>query len=175
MSENELGLLQIYTGEGKGKTTAALGLALRAWGHGLRICVIQFMKRGEDYGEVKALRRLGVEVFQFGSGKLIVKGKHCQDDLDCASRALELSRSILASGEYDVVILDEVNVAVSFDLVRCQDVLEALRGRDSGVEVICTGRNAPEELKKEADLVTVMTLEKHPYDEGLNARKGIEY
>ncbi len=175
MAGNDLGLLHIYTGEGKGKTTAALGLALRAWGHGLRICVIQFMKRGEDYGEVKALRKMGVEVFQFGSGKLIVKGRHCQDDLDCAARALDLSRSIMASGEFDVVILDEVNVAVSFDLVRCHDVLEALRCRAPGVEVICTGRNAPEELKEEADLVTVMTLEKHPYDGGLNARKGIEY
>ena len=175
MAENELGLLHVYTGEGKGKTTAALGLALRAWGHDLRVCVIQFMKKGEDYGEVLALRKMGIEVFQFGSGKLIAKGHHCQDDLDCADRALDLSRSILSSGEFDVVILDEVNVAMSFGLIRCCDVLEVLRARSSGVEVICTGRNAPDELMKEADLVTVMTLEKHPYDEGLSARKGIEY
>ncbi len=172
---NDLGLLHVYTGEGKGKTTAALGLALRAWGHGLRVCVIQFMKRGEDYGEVMALRRLGVELFQFGSGKLVVKGRHGQEDLDCASRALELSRSILASGEFDVVVLDEVNMAIFFDLVECRKVLEALRSRAPGVEVVCTGRNATDELRREADLVTVMTVEKHPYDEGLNARKGIEY
>ncbi|NLX46945.1 MAG: cob(I)yrinic acid a,c-diamide adenosyltransferase [Euryarchaeota archaeon] len=175
MEGNDLGLLHVYTGDGKGKTTAALGLALRAWGHGMRVCIIQFMKRGEDYGEVMAMRRLNVEVFQFGSGKLIMKGKHCQEDLDCASRALELASSIMASGEFDVVILDEINVAISFDLLRCCDVLDALRTRASDVEVICTGRNAPEELRREADLVTVMTVEKHPYDGGLNARKGIEY
>jgi len=175
MEMNGLGMLHVYTGEGKGKTTAALGLALRAWGHNLRVCVVQFMKKGEDYGEILALRRMGIEVFQFGSGKLITKGRHCQDDLDCAAHALDLARSILASGEFDVVILDEVNVAIYFDLLRCGDVLEALRGRAAGVEVICTGRNAPDELKKEADLVTIMTLEKHPYGEGVIARKGIEY
>lgn len=175
MESNGLGLLQVYTGEGKGKTTAALGLALRAWGHGLRVGVVQFMKRGEDYGEVLALRRMGIEVFQFGSGKLIAKGKHCQDDLDCAKRALDLSRSLLRSGEFDLLILDEVNVALYFGLIDIGEVLGALRQRDSGVEVVCTGRNAPEELKREADLVTVMTVEKHPYDEGLEARKGIEY
>ena len=175
MEKNELGLLQVYTGEGKGKTTAALGLALRAWGHGLRICVIQFMKKGEDYGEVRGLRKMDVEVFQFGSGKLIVKGRHCQDDLDCARRALEFSRETLASGEYDLVILDEVNMAVYFDLISCDDAINMLRERDRGVEVVCTGRNAPEELKREADLVTVMVVEKHPYDGGLEARKGIEY
>lgn len=175
MEKNELGLLHVYTGEGKGKTTAALGLALRAWGHGLRVGVVQFMKKGEDYGEILALRRMGIEVFQFGSGKLITKGHHCQDDLDCARRALGLSRSMLRSGEFDLIILDEVNVALYFDLISIDDVLEALKQRDRGVEVICTGRNAPEELRKEADLVTVMTVEKHPYDEGLEARKGIEY
>ncbi len=175
MKRNGLGLLQVYTGEGKGKTTAALGLALRAWGHGLRVGVIQFMKKGEDYGEILALRRMSIEVFQFGSGKLIYKGKHCQDDLDCARHALVLSRSLLSSGEFDLLILDEVNMALYFELISKDDLLEALRQRDQGVEVICTGRNAPEELKEEADLVTVMTLEKHPYDGGLNARKGIEY
>lgn len=175
MDRNGLGLLQVYTGEGKGKTTAALGLALRAWGHGLQVGVVQFMKKGEDYGEIRALRKIGIEVFQFGSGKLITKGRHCQDDLDCARHALDLSRSLLRSGEFDLLILDEVNVALYFELISKDDLLEALRQRERGVEVICTGRNAPEELRKEADLVTVMSLEKHPYDEGLSARKGIEY
>ncbi len=175
MEKNGLGLLQVYTGEGKGKTTAALGLALRAWGHGLRVCVVQFMKKGEDYGEILALRRMGIEVFQFGSGKLIAKGRHCQDDLDCAKHALDLSSSLLRSKEFDLIILDEVNVALYFDLLTIDDVLDALRQKDRGVEVVCTGRNAPDALKKEADLVTVMTVEKHPYDDGLEARKGIEY
>lgn len=175
MERNGLGLLQVYTGEGKGKTTAALGLALRAWGHGLRVGVVQFMKKGEDYGEILALRKMGIEVFQFGSGKLIAKGKHCQDDLDCAKRALDLSRSLLRSGEFDLLVLDEVNVALYFGLIEVGEVLDALRQRDGGVEVVCTGRNAPEELRREADLVTAMIVEKHPYDEGLEARKGIEY
>jgi len=175
MEKNGLGLLQVYTGEGKGKTTAALGLALRAWGHGLRVGVVQFMKKGEDYGEILALRKMGIEVFQFGSGKLIARGKHCQDDLDCARRALDLSRSLLRSGEFDLLILDEVNVALYFGLIEVGEVLGALRQRDGGVEVVCTGRNAPEELRREADLVTAMIVEKHPYDEGLEARKGIEY
>jgi len=175
MEKNGLGLLQVYTGEGKGKTTAALGLALRAWGHDLRICVIQFMKKGEDYGEIKALRRMGIETFQFGSGRLITKGRHTQEDLDCARRALDLSRDILMSGDYDLVILDEINVTIHFGLLSHREVLEALRARRNGVEVICTGRNAPDELRREADLITVMTIEKHPYDGGLEARKGIEY
>lgn len=175
MEKNGLGLLHVYTGEGKGKTTAALGLALRAWGHGLRVGVVQFMKKGEDYGEILALRKMGIEVFQFGSGKLIAKGKHCQDDLDCARRALDLSRSMLRSGEFDLLVLDEVNVALYFGLIDIGEVLDALRQRGGGVEVVCTGRNAPEELRKEADLVTVMVVEKHPYEEGLEARKGIEY
>jgi cob(I)alamin adenosyltransferase len=175
MDKNGLGLLHVYTGEGKGKTTAALGLVLRAWGHGLRICVIQFMKKGEDYGEVKALRKMGVDIFQFGSGKLVRKGHHCQDDLDCAARALEFSRSVLSSGEYDLVVLDEVNVTAYFDLIPTFEVIGAIRGRDKDVEVVCTGRGAPLELREEADIVTVMTVEKHPYDQGLVARKGIEY
>lgn len=175
MERSDLGLLHVYTGEGKGKTTAALGLALRAWGHGLRVCVVQFMKKGEDYGEVLALRRMGIEVFQFGSGKLILKGKHCQEDVDCARRALELSRALLCSGEYDMVIMDEVNVALYFELISLEELMEVLDQRDRSVEVICTGRNAPEELKRKADLVTVMRVEKHPYDNGLEARKGIEY
>lgn len=175
MERNELGLLHVYTGEGKGKTTAALGLVLRAWGHGLRVCVVQFMKRGEDYGEIQALRKIGVDVYQFGSGKLIRKGHHCQDDVDCARRALEFCRSTLSCGEYDLVVLDEVNVAAYFELVPTGEVIGALRGRGKEVEVVCTGRNAPDELVREADIVTVMTMEKHPYDQGLVARKGIEY
>jgi len=104
------GLVQVYTGDGKGKTTAALGLVMRAWGHDLRVCVIQFLKEGEDYGEVHALRSMGIEVYQFGSGRLIIKGRHDQHDEDCARHALESSKDALTSGEYDIVILDEINV-----------------------------------------------------------------
>jgi cob(I)alamin adenosyltransferase len=175
MEGNELGLLQVYTGEGKGKTTAALGLVMRAWGHGLRACVIQFLKKGDDYGEVRALRSMGIEVYQFGSGRLIIKGRHDKQDEDCARRALGFSKDALASGEYDLVVLDEINMALHFGLISCHDTLSVLKGREKNVEVVCTGRNAPPELKAAADLVTVMALEKHPYDGGLEARKGIEF
>jgi cob(I)alamin adenosyltransferase len=176
MEEDQLGLLQVYTGDGKGKTTAALGLTLRAWGRGLKICVIQFMKKGEDYGEILALRKMeGVDLYQFGSDRLITKASIKQVDIDLAHRALALAEGAMTSGEYDVIILDEINVALFFGLVRSSEVLSAVRKRKKGVEVILTGRNAPPEIIEEADLVTRMVAEKHPYDKGVIARAGIEF
>jgi cob(I)alamin adenosyltransferase len=176
MAEDQLGLLQVYTGDGKGKTTAALGLALRAWGRGLKVCIIQFMKKGEDYGEILALRRLeGVELYQFGSDRLITKSSIHPEDIELAHRALALAEGALASAEYDVIILDEINVALFFGLVSPAEVLSSLRKRSEDVEVILTGRNAPPEILEEADLVTRMVAEKHPYDKGVMARAGIEF
>ncbi|QLH74868.1 MAG: cob(I)yrinic acid a,c-diamide adenosyltransferase [Methanomassiliicoccales archaeon] len=173
---SELGLVHVYTGEGKGKTTAALGLAVRAWGHGLRVCVIQFMKSGEDYGEIIALRRMeGIDVFQFGSDRLITKESVRKEDIELAEHALEFARNVLSSNDYDVVILDEVNVAMFFGLISPRDVIDVVRSRKEGTEVVLTGRNAPKEVLDEADLVTRMVAEKHPYDEGVIARKGVEY
>lgn len=173
---SELGLVQVYTGEGKGKTTAALGLALRAWGHGLRVCIIQFMKVGEDYGEVIALRRIeGIDVYQFGSDRLVFEGEQTPEDISLAERGLKLAEEVLRSNEYDVLILDEVNVALYFGLLKVKDVLELIRGRKNGTELILTGRNSPKEILDVADLVTVMKAEKHPYDAGVIARKGIEF
>lgn len=171
-----LGLVQVYTGGGKGKTTAALGLALRAWGRGLRICIIQFMKHGDDYGEVVALRKLGaIEISQFGRDKLIHKGRHTKEDERLAHEGLEKAREALASGRYDLVIMDEINVVVDFGILQADEVLEVVRARAGEVEVVLTGRNAPEEIIHEADLVTEMVMRKHPYDRGVMARKGIEY
>ncbi|MFA5313502.1 MAG: cob(I)yrinic acid a,c-diamide adenosyltransferase [Methanomassiliicoccales archaeon] len=173
---SELGLMHVYTGEGKGKTTAALGLAMRAWGHGLRVCIIQFMKVGEDYGEIMALRKMeGIDVLQFGSDHLVTMDTVRQEDRDLASRALEYARSVLCCNDYDVVIMDEVNVAMFFDLVCPDDVINVVRSRREGIEVILTGRNAPKAVLDEADLITRMVAEKHPYDEGVVARKGVEY
>jgi cob(I)alamin adenosyltransferase len=173
---SELGLMQVYTGEGKGKTTAALGLALRAWGHGLRVCIIQFMKKGEEYGEVEALRRLdGIELYQFGVDRLIFKGEHCQEDVELAERGLQMAQDALCSNDYDLVILDEINVVMDFGILPVDKVLSTVRGRDPGVEVVLTGRNAPEAVIKEADLVTIMKMEKHPYESGVVARKGVEF
>ena len=175
MEGDQLGLLQVYTGDGKGKTTAALGLVLRAWGRGLRVCMIQFMKKGEDYGEILALRRLEVDLYQFGSDRLITKTSVHPEDVKLAHRALNFAEGALGSGEYDVMILDEINVAMFFGLISPLEVLSVLRKRRAGVEVILTGRNAPPEILEEADLVTRMVAEKHPYDRGVIARAGIEF
>jgi cob(I)alamin adenosyltransferase len=171
----ELGLMHVYTGEGKGKTTAAFGLALRAWGRGLRVCVIQFMKCGEDYGEVVAARRLkGLDLFQFGSGKWVDKERHTPEDELLAKSGLAKAKEALTGGKYDVVILDEANVATDFGLLSPAEVLGVVRSR-SKVEVVLTGRYAPEEFIQEADLVTEMKVLKHPYDSGVGARPGVEY
>ena len=176
MEGDQLGLLQVYTGDGKGKTTAALGLALRAWGRGLRVCMIQFMKKGEDYGEIMALRKMeGVDLYQFGSDRLITRTSVHPEDIELAHRALAFAEGALVSGEYDVIILDEINVALFFGLVSPSEALSALRKRRKDVEVIMTGRNAPPEIIEEADLVTRMVAEKHPYDKGVIARAGIEF
>ena len=176
MDADQLGLVQVYTGDGKGKTTAALGLVLRAWGRGLKGCMIQFMKKGEDYGEILALRKLeGVDLYQFGSERLITKTSVHPEDVELAHRALALAEGSMASGEYDVIILDEINVAMFFGLVGPSEVLSVLRNRRKDVEIIMTGRNAPPEIIEEADLVTRMVAEKHPYDKGVIARAGIEF
>jgi len=173
---SELGLVQVYTGEGKGKTTAALGLALRAWGHGMRVCIIQFMKVGEDYGEVLALRKIeGIDVYQFGLDHLIFEGEQTSEDIAYAKRGLEMAEDVLRSNEYDVLILDEVNVAIYFGLLKVADVIGLIRNRKNGTELILTGRHAPKEILEIADLITVMKAEKHPYDSGVIARKGIEF
>jgi cob(I)alamin adenosyltransferase len=171
-----LGLIQVYTGNGKGKTTAALGLAVRAWGQGLRVVIIQFMKAGDEYGEISALKKLsGIDLFQFGGDQLIVKGKHTQEDVRLAKKGLHKARESLTGKKYDMVILDEVNIAAYFGIVSPEEVMDVVRTRTSGVEVIMTGRNAPKLFIEEADLVTEMRMVKHPYDAGMMARAGIEY
>ncbi|MCU0862080.1 MAG: cob(I)yrinic acid a,c-diamide adenosyltransferase [Methanomassiliicoccales archaeon] len=172
---SSLGLVQVYTGEGKGKSTAAFGLALRAWGRGLRVCIIQFLKLGEDYGEVQAVRRLaGIDLMQFGGEHFVRKGRHRKEDAERARAGLEKAKEALTSGRFDLVILDEVNVAVDFGLLGPEEVLEAVRSRGE-VEVVLTGRNAPQAFLDEADLVTEMRMVKHPYDQGVEARPGIEF
>lgn len=170
-----LGLVQVYTGNGKGKTTAALGLAMRAWGRGLRVCVIQFMKHGEDYGEIKALRALGIDLFQFGRDAFLFEVGVTDDDRRLGQAALAKAKAAMTSGKYDIVVLDEANVAAYYGVVSANEVVEAVRTRGKDVEVVLTGRKAPKEFVEEADLVTEMVKRKHPYDKGLEAREGIEY
>ncbi|OGS45010.1 MAG: hypothetical protein A3K76_01575 [Euryarchaeota archaeon RBG_13_57_23] len=173
---DELGKVHLITGPGKGKTTAAFGLAMRALGHGLRVHVIQFMKTGETTGEVLAARKLeGIKVDQFGTGKFVDPREVSDADKKAARDALERAKTVLEKGECELLILDEVNLAVSFGLVSAPEVLRLLRDRSKGVEVVLTGRNAPIEFIEYADYVSIIDSRKHPFDEGLEARIGIEW
>jgi cob(I)alamin adenosyltransferase len=171
----ERGLVEVYTGTGRGKTTAAIGLAFRAVGHGLRVHIIQFMKGDEGYGEFKSCRaHPNIDIEQFGRKEFVNPQEPSTVDMELAAKALARSREVLSGGEVDVVILDELNVAVGFNLVRVEDVMELLDMRPSHVELVITGRMAPQELLDRADLVTEMREIKHPFNEGVLARKGID-
>lgn len=172
----QLGRVHVITGPGKGKTTAAFGLALRAAGHGIKVCIVQFMKTGETTGEVVAIRSVpGVELAQFGTGKFVDPKRPSADDIECARKAMEHTRKILAEGRCGLLVLDEANMAASFGLVMPDEVVRLLESRGEGVEVILTGRNAPVEFIDYADYVSVIDSWKHPFDEGAKPRKGIEW
>lgn len=168
------GLLQVYTGDGKGKTTAAMGLALRAAGRGRRVFIAQFLK-GQPTGELTALRRMDdcVRIEQFGTGHF-VQDEPTAEDCAAAAEGLQAARSALTGGGYDVVILDEINVAVDLGLVTAEAVLELTVLRPEVVELVLTGRNAPPCIVERADLVTEMRKIRHPYDRGVPARSGID-
>ena len=170
------GLVQVYTGNGKGKTTASLGLAMRACGHGLKTHVIQFMKGEIYYGELGTAERLSdcIKITQMGRPDFVNKKDPDPIDIEFARKALELSRESIKSGKYDLVIMDEVNVALDFGLINTNDVIELIEKKPRGVELILTGRYAPQEVIDRADLVTEMVEIKHPYNEGIEARIGIE-
>lgn len=166
--------VQVYTGDGKGKTTAALGLAVRASGHGMRTFIGQFMK-GQRSGEQLALREHPLIVIeQFGDALFIKPEEVTAEHVAQARRGLARAQKAMLSGDYDIVVLDEVNVAIWFGLLGVEDVLAFLDDRPGSVEVILTGRGAPPELVERADLVTEMRLVKHYYEQGVAARKGIE-
>jgi cob(I)alamin adenosyltransferase len=168
------GYVQVYTGDGKGKTTAALGLALRASGHRLRTYIGQFMK-GQQYGELDALRdHPYITVEQYGDVRCIRREEVTPEHVAQAHRGLERAREAMNSGKYDIVVLDEVNVAIWFGLLTVEKVLGLVNQRPEHVEVILTGRRAPQELIKRADLVTEMQEVKHYYQQGVTARRGIE-
>jgi cob(I)alamin adenosyltransferase len=170
------GLVQVFTGDGKGKTTAALGTVIRALGQGRKVYVVFFMKGDYPYGERQVLSRLsGVDIESFGSLEFVEPGKAKPEDREQAGLAIAAARRAMLSGDYDIVVLDEVNVAVAFDLISIDEVLKLIEDKPYGLELILTGRKAAPELVKQADLVTECLKIKHPYDEGVGARKGIEY
>ncbi|GAW66762.1 cobinamide adenosyltransferase [Geoanaerobacter pelophilus] len=172
----EQGLIQVYTGNGKGKTTASLGLALRATGRELKVCMIQFMKGGGPYGEQMAAERLApfLTIIQTGRPGWVKKDNPHEADKQLAAEALELAAKTVEGGEYDLVILDEINGAVSMGLVPVEGVLDLMRKKPHHVELVLTGRNAPESVIEAADLVTEMREIKHYYKAGVPARVGIE-
>ncbi len=170
-----MGMIHLYTGDGKGKTTAAFGLALRNVGWGGRVLVIQFLK-GTRSGELNAAAKLpNLEVKQYGTGRFIVNGSADERDLMLARRGLEEAREALSSGRYTLVVLDEVNVAVYLGLLWEREVIEAIKGRNPSTEVVLTGRYAPKSFHDLADYITEFVKVKHPYDMGVLARRGIEY
>ena len=173
------GLLIVYTGPGKGKTTCALGTAFRAVGQGLRVLMVQFIKGSWHYGELDAAKMLGDDKFEIrpmGRGFVKIGGAETDpEDIRLAEECWETGREAIYSEKYDLVILDEINYVISYKMLDAAKVAEALKGRPEVVHVICTGRNAHPLLVEQADLVTEMKEVKHPYTKGILAQRGIDY
>jgi cob(I)alamin adenosyltransferase len=170
------GLVQILTGDGRGKTTAALGVVVRALGHGLRVCIVVFMKGDYPYSEWKFLaKEPSVKLARFGSRAFIDPANIKSEDIEQAEQALAFAREAMLSGDYDLVVLDEVNLAAAWKLVALNEVIKLIGDRPPDVELILTGRRADSKLIELADLVTECLNIKHPYDKGILARQGIDY
>src|SRR2546428_5292643 len=175
----EKGLLIVYTGPGKGKTTCALGTAFRAVGQGLRVLMVQFIKGSWHYGELDAAKLLGDDKFEIrpmGRGFVKIGGAETDPaDIKLAQECWQAGRDAIYSGNYDLVILDEINYTISYKMLDAGEIVEALKNRPERVHVICTGRNAHPQLVELADLVTEMREVKHPYTKGILAQRGIDY
>jgi cob(I)alamin adenosyltransferase len=170
------GLTQVFTGDGKGKTSAALGSAIRALGHGLRVFIIFFMKGDYPYGERNILSKLpNLTLASFGQEEFVDPTHIQAEQIAQAGQALTAARQGMLSGNYDLVILDEVNVAAAFKLVSVDDVVRLINDKPQNVDLILTGRLADPKVVQAADLVTEMIKVKHPFDKGISARKGFEY
>jgi len=175
--QEKKGLVLLYTGNGKGKTTASLGLALRAVGHGKKVFMIQFMKDNENYGEVQAIRKYlrNFELVQSGLDTFVKKGNPSSEDIRLAREGLDLARKIILEGQHDMVILDEINVAVDYGLVSEEDVLNLISVRPEHVTIVLTGRYASQKIMEKADMVSDVQEIKHHWQKGIPAQAGIEY
>jgi cob(I)alamin adenosyltransferase len=170
-----MGLVIVNTGDGKGKTTAALGLLLRAWGRRMRVIMLQFIKeQGAKWGEIQAAGRMGVEIIPLGGG-FTWESDNIEHDRALARAGWERCRACIESGDYDIVILDELTYCFTYGWLDLDEVLDALRRRPAGQHIVITGRDAPAALIAFADLVTEMREIKHPYHQGVKAQKGIEF
>lgn len=168
------GYTQVYTGDGKGKTTAAIGLSVRAAGAGLKVFIAQFIKMG-DYSEIIALKRFSdlITVEQFGLGRF-TNGKPLPEDIEAAQKGLEKVKSIMESDEYKIIILEEANVAVKYGIIKVEDLIELIAKKPYETELVITGRGASDQVIEKADLVTEMRPVKHYFQKGVAARIGIE-
>jgi cob(I)alamin adenosyltransferase len=173
----EKGLVQVYTGNGKGKTSAALGIALRAVGHGLKVLIVQFMKGNIEYGELESARKLHpyLTITRTGREGFVSKSHPDPLDIEHAQKGFALAKKAIIHREFDIVMLDEINVAVDYGLIPLSDLLQLIDSKPDTVELILTGRNAKPEVMEKADLVTEMVERKHYYEKGMKARKGIEF
>ena len=168
-------LVLLYTGDGKGKTSSALGVTMRAWGRGWKICWLQFIKsKTSHYGETRAAERMGIEMIPLGDGFTWLS-EDIEKDIALAHECWELAREKIASAQYDLVVLDEITYPVSYGWLDADEVIATLRDRPPDVDVIMTGRDAVPELVQFADLVTEMREVKHPFQQGIKAQPGIDY
>ncbi|MCF8028607.1 MAG: cob(I)yrinic acid a,c-diamide adenosyltransferase [Desulfobacteraceae bacterium] len=175
-NEMKKGLLMIFTGDGKGKTTSALGLSMRSAGHGLKVCFIQFIKGSWKYGEMDATARFdGLIDFHVMGRGFTWKSDNLEEDKAAARKAWEFSKNAINSGKYHLVVLDEFTYLLNYGMVEMDTVLSVLADRPSGINVAITGRDAPKPLTAAADLVSEIRALKHPYQAGITAQKGIEF
>ena len=178
-SSSQDGMVIVYTGNGKGKTTAALGVALRAIGHGLKVCMVQFIKGEWHYGELNSLKKLepDFELIVAGKGFIgIIDDDHAfAEHVRAAKTALNIVEQKISLGTFDVIILDEINYAVNLGVLQLEDVIKIVKSRPKKVSLILTGNHACEEIISLADLVTEMKEIKHPYKKGIKAKKGIDF
>jgi len=171
------GYVHCYTGNGKGKTTASLGLALRAAGHKKQVLIIQFMKGNINYGELEGVKMLSpyVELVQFGRETFVSKENPDKIDIEYAQKGLKFAEKSIMSDRYDIIILDEINVALDFKLIDLDKVVDLIKKKPERLELILTGRYAPKEIMQLADLITEMKEMKHYYNKGVDGREGVEY
>ncbi len=171
-----LGCIHVVSGDGKGKTTSSLGLALRAAGHGFKTLIIQFMKKGWDYGELKAVELLpNIQIIQYGTPEFVNKKQPLSIDYQEAKAALQRFIEELRSKQWNIIILDEINVALDYKLISEEIVLEQLKNKPKNIEIVLTGRNASQALIDLADYYTQIQSIKHPYQQDIMARKGVEF
>ena len=176
---SQKGLVIVYTGGGKGKTSAALGLVLRAVGYNHKVCMVQFVKGSWHYGELDSAKRLAPEFEMITAGKgfvgILDDKSPREEHVKAANDTLMISREKIASGKFDVVILDEINYAIQLELLKLDDVIDLIKSKPAELDLVLTGNHAAKEVIELADLVTEMKEIKHPFKSGLKAKKGIDF